>query len=140
MARNSTNSKNFIPLKPQLAFLEAYLSQEIDSTIESICTAAGVPRRTYYNWREHPEFNEWFLAEVRNATNRFSPAVLVNLFKKASSPDATAAIIELALEVAELIPKAEDKAEEANRSFDADKIRRLAAERAIELFCESDSN
>ncbi|MBM4400403.1 MAG: hypothetical protein FJ045_00455 [Crenarchaeota archaeon] len=133
MARNSTNSGTYIPSKQQLAFLEAYLSQEVDSTIESICQASGVPRRTYYNWRENSHFNDWFLYELRDATDRFTPAVIINLFKKASSSDATAALIELALEFARLLPK---EGREPERATD-EEIERRAAEEAIKLLAEA---
>lgn len=52
--------QNFTPTRKMRAWLQAYLESDSHETITSLCTRAGVSRRTYYDWiNQHPDFLQW---------------------------------------------------------------------------------
>ena len=95
------NSKKFQPKETQLAFLEAYLSQEVRMSIEQLAEIAGITAKTYYEWVKNPDFNKWFYEQIEVNKHRFAPRILDNLFNLARQTT-DKGVIELALKVLDL--------------------------------------
>jgi len=94
-------SNKFQPKETQVAFLEAYLSQDVRMTIEELAQKAGITAKTYYEWQKQPEFNEWFYKNIEANKHRFAPRILDNLFNLARQTT-DKGMIELALRVLDL--------------------------------------
>jgi len=98
---NLQKNDKFQPNENQMKFLEAYLSQEVRESIESLCEKAGVDRTTYYLWLKKPDFNKWFYEQIEVNKHRFAPRILDNLFNLARQTT-DKGVIELALKVLDL--------------------------------------
>lgn len=57
----------FKPTEQMQRFLEARLDLSIAPTITAETEAAGVTRKTYYQWLKKPEFIRWFNEEYEKA-------------------------------------------------------------------------
>lgn len=102
MAENTQNGNIFTPTENQMNFLEAYLSQEVRESIDSLCDKAGVDRGTYYKWLKKPDFNDWFYKQIEANKHRFAPRIIDNVFTKAMSKEASTQDKELALKVLQI--------------------------------------
>lgn len=131
MAEKLQNNNNFTPTEKQLSFLEAYLSQEVRESIESLCDKANVDRTTYYQWLKKPDFNEWFYKQIEANKYRFAPRILDNVFTRAMSKEASTQDKELALKVLQVYTPTQKNINE-NIDITDDKINEVL-EKAKEL-------
>jgi len=131
MAENLQNTNIYTPSETQLKLLEAYLSQEVRESIESLCNKAGVSRVTYYEWLKKPEFNKWFYGQIELNKHRFAPRILDNLFTQAQTTN-DKGTIELALKVLDLYTPTQKNINE-NHNMDYKAFIETVKKKATEL-------
>ena len=78
----------FVPSLAQLRALAAYQDAGYADTDVATCERAEVPRRTYYEWWDHPEFVEWWLGKERAFRGRQRARVRAAIFTGATEKDA----------------------------------------------------
>ncbi len=95
MAHSGTNWR---PTQRQSRLLEAAQDEGLDRSISVVCKAAGVPRRTAYNWLKDPDFaaawNDVWYGTIR----RHLPGAIAALVQQAQEGDVSA--IKLVCELA----------------------------------------
>lgn len=79
MAQNGTHSK--LTAKQKKA-AEMLINPEFDGTITELCAQVGVPRRTFYNWRDDPEFCKYLDTMIDKYTDGELAAVWKALIRK----------------------------------------------------------
>ena len=131
---STENVKKYKPSDNQLAFVEAYLSQEARETIESLCDKSGVKAASYYEWIKDQEFNKWFYDTIRINRFRLVPRILDNVFTRAMSEKATKSDWELALRILDVYNPA-DKGTDNNDDNDStyEEIMKIIKEKSAEL-------
>lgn len=79
-------TKHFTPTKAQLSVLKHMQSLDYDADVRSACRGTGVHRADYYNWLVDPAFLAWWNQEMDRHFSTRRGAVLVALFKAATTP------------------------------------------------------
>jgi len=80
--KDSQESSIFSPSKPQLKYLEAFISSE-SGKVTDIAKDSGVPRRTIYNWRQDSEFVQWFNKQVSEWMKADLPVIWQDIKRRA---------------------------------------------------------
>lgn len=80
--KDSQKSSIFTPSKPQLKYLEAFISSE-SGKVTDIAKDSGVPRRTIYNWRQDSEFVQWFNKQVSEWMKADLPVIWQDIKRRA---------------------------------------------------------
>lgn len=76
----------------QAQLLECAMDPELNKTITTVCRAAGVPERTYYNWmRDSAEFRDAWHDAWRGTIRRHLPGVAAAMVHRALAGDVKAA-------------------------------------------------
>lgn len=73
------NTDKFEPSPKQLAYLKAFINAGVNDTQEAIYKKAGVAHSTVWQWKQKPEFVEWFLGEVDKIFTSELPDVYKNI-------------------------------------------------------------
>ena len=63
-ANSVSHPDEFRPSEKQLALLTAYQAADYTIHATDACTAAGVGRQTYYDWRKDAAFNRWWIQGI----------------------------------------------------------------------------
>lgn len=98
------NGTEWVPTSQQAKFLEAATECGFDRNLTAVAKAAGVPRRTVYNWLERDEgFKNSWENLWKTTLSRHVPGVVAALVKRAQGGDPTAA--KLVLEMAGILKR-----------------------------------
>ncbi len=77
LAQNGTNSKKYNLTAKQKKLAEALINPDFSGTVSELCNKLGVPRRTYYNWLDNIDFQEY----VSDLIDKFSDSELSTVWK-----------------------------------------------------------
>lgn len=98
MSTSAQIGTSWSPSPKQAAFLEAATECGFDRNISTIARAAGVPRRTVYNWLDNdPGFKDAWENLWKKTLSRHVPGVVAALVKRAQRGDVPAAKVVLDL-------------------------------------------
>ena len=78
----SNNNTVFAPTKPQVNYLEAFMTSAKGNKTE-MAKEAGVSRKTIYRWRKDPAFVAWFNGEVSKLMKADLPDVWLDVKRRA---------------------------------------------------------
>lgn len=78
------------PTREQQALLDTALESGIGRTITAVCEESGVPRRTYYNWMQDPDFARAWEDAWYGTVRRHLPGAIQALSQRALEGDVPA--------------------------------------------------
>ena len=81
--------EKFEPTKKMRAYLEAYITCPLGSSLQDICDKAGIERTITWHWKKDPDFSEWFNDEIEKYMKSYIGDMwrLVVIKAKHSFPD-----------------------------------------------------
>ena len=81
-ADNSVSDPHeFCASEKQLAYLTACQDVDYAISVTDACAAAGVGRRSYYDWLDNSDFNRWWLLRLERHFMDRLPAIYSTLFE-----------------------------------------------------------
>lgn len=91
MAAPDQSAPEWVPSPEQARLLEAVAERDLGDTIQGICAAAEVPRRTFYNWMKDPSFARAWAGVWRQRLDGHMTTIVNAQIEKAEDGDTKAA-------------------------------------------------